>query len=49
MLEMMVAFIIGVACGRGLDWYKGSEPNRESKEEPEATEEEIPVTEAKSE
>ena len=49
MLEMMVAFIVGVACGRALDWYKGSEPNLEGKAGPEAAEEEIPVTEAKSE
>ena len=49
MLEMMIAFIIGVACGRALDWYKGPEPGRANEAETEAAEEEIPVTEAKSE
>ncbi len=49
MLEMVIAFIIGVACGRALDWYKSSESSQERKAETEAVEEEIPVTEAGSE
>jgi hypothetical protein len=49
MLEMAIAFIVGVACGRALDWYKEPEPNRENRAETEADGEEISVTEAKSE
>jgi hypothetical protein len=49
MLELMVAFIIGVACGRALDWYKSSEPGQAGKAETEVIEEEIPITETKSE
>jgi hypothetical protein len=49
MLEMMIAFIIGVACGRALGWYTNSEPSRESNAETEVAGEEIPVTEGESE
>jgi hypothetical protein len=49
MLEMVVAFIIGVACGRALDWYRGPELGRASEAQTEVAEEEIPVTETKSE
>ena len=49
MLEMLVAFIVGVACGRALDWYKSPESGPQSKAGPEAAEEDIPVTEGKSE
>lgn len=49
MFEMMIAFLVGVACGRALDWYKSSEPSRESKAETGVAGEEIPVTEARSE
>lgn len=49
MLELMIAFIVGVACGRALDWYKNTEPTQETKTEAGTVEEEIPVTEGQSE
>ncbi len=49
MFEMMIAVLIGVACGRVLDWYHSSASGPEGKAGTEAAGEEIPVTEAKSE
>lgn len=49
MLELMIAFVVGVACGRALDWYKNVEPEQETKVTTDTVEEEIPVTEEKSE
>jgi hypothetical protein len=49
MLEMAIAFIVGVVCGRALDWYQGAETTRENQAETEAAGEDIPVTDAKSE
>jgi hypothetical protein len=49
MLELVIAFVVGLACGRALDWYKNMEPGQETKVPGEPVEEEIPVTEEKSE
>jgi hypothetical protein len=49
MLELVIAFVVGVACGRALDWYKNTEPGQETKPTPETVDEEISVTEEKSE
>jgi hypothetical protein len=49
MIELVIAFIVGAACGRAFDWYKNTEPGQETKATAETVEEEIPVTEEESE
>lgn len=43
MLEMVIALVVGIVCGRALDWYR----NQSSVEA--EVEEEISVAEVKSE
>jgi hypothetical protein len=49
MLEMVIAFVFGVVCGRALELYQHSEFGRGKEAETGPGEEEIPVTEAKPE